>query len=152
MALNLNANVLKQAAAKLQAEQAQAKASAKKSTAKAKRVVNNEPKTEHKDTPKQKGGCSYVIPASFKKAIEDYLNGRADMASKLTKAGKSIDKCCDYIFDIMQKRAENNRNGKRAVGMYVEPQEIFGLAVHYYDESDADLEKENEPKETIAMY
>jgi hypothetical protein len=100
------------------------------------------PKSEHKDTPKQSGGAKYIIPASFKQAIEDHLKGRADMAEKLKNPGKSIDGCCDYIFDVMRKRAEKERAGKSAVGMYAEPDEIFGLAVHYYDESDESLKSE----------
>ena len=98
-----------------------------------------QPKT---DSPKTKGGASYVIPKEFKQAIETYLNGRADMKAKLSAKGKSIDGCCDYIFDVMRKRAEKNRGGKSAVGMYVDPNEIFGLAVHYYDESEESLKAE----------
>ncbi len=97
------------------------------------------PKT---DTPKTKGGAKYVIPAEFKQAIEDHLKGRADMKEKLSKKGKSIDGCCDYIFDVMRKRAEKNRGGKSAVGLYSNPDEIFGLAVHYYDETDEALKAE----------
>lgn len=100
------------------------------------------PKSEHKDTPKTKGGAKYIIPASFKQAIEAHLKGRADMAEKLKNPGKSIDGCCDYIFDVMRKRAEKERAGKSAVGMYAEPDEIFGLAVHYFDESEESLKKE----------
>ena len=94
------------------------------------------------DTPKTKGGAKYVIPAEFKQAIEDHLQGRADMKEKLTKKGKSIDGCCDYIFDVMRRRAEKERGGKSAVGLYADPQEIFGLAVHYYDETDEALKAE----------
>lgn len=98
------------------------------------------PKT---DTPKVKRGASYVIPKEFKQAIEDYLNGRPDMADKLSKEGKTIDGCCDYIFDVMRKRAEKERGGKSAVGLYASPDEIFSLAVHYYDESEESLKAEN---------
>lgn len=94
------------------------------------------------DSPKTKGGASYVISAEFKQAIETYLNSRADMKAKLTAKDKSLDGCCDYIFDVMRKRAEKNRGGKSAVGIYSEPQEIFGLAVHYYDESEESLKAE----------
>lgn len=94
------------------------------------------------DTPKTKGGAKYVIPAEFKQAIEDHLQGRADMKEKLTKKGKSIDGCCDYIFDVMRRRAEKERGGKSVVGLYADPQEIFGLAVHYYDETDEALKAE----------
>ncbi|MBR5728829.1 MAG: hypothetical protein IKX61_01290 [Prevotella sp.] len=99
------------------------------------------------DTPKTKGGAKYVIPASFKQAIEKYLQGRSDMKSKLSAKGKSIDGCCDYIFDVMRKRAEKERGGKSAVGLYADPQEIFGMAVHYYDETDESLKEELNAKE-----
>jgi len=98
--------------------------------------------SNQKSETKVKGGAKYVIPKEFKQAIEDHLKGRPDMAEKLKQEGKSIDGCCDYIFDVMRKRAEKERNGKSAVGMYATPDEIFGMAVHYYDESDEDLKKE----------
>lgn len=151
MALNLNANVLKQAAAKLQAEQAQqaqAKASAKKSTAKAKRVVN-EPKSEPKGTPKVSGGAYYFIPDEFKKTIEDNLKKRSDMTEKLKRTDKSIEKCCEYIYETMRRKAMEMQKGSGEVGVYSPDEDVFNLAVHYYDESNEDLEKE---KETIAMY
>lgn len=103
--------------------------------------------TTKTDTAKTKGGASYVIPAEFKQAIETYLKGRADMRAKLSAKGKSIDGCCDYIFDVMRKRAEKSRGGKSAVGLYAPPEEIFGLAVHYYDESEESLKAELNGKE-----
>ena len=102
-----------------------------------------EPKSQpKKDTPKTKGVANYVIPAEFKQAIETYLKSRPDMKDKLNAEGKSLDGCCDYIFDVMRKRAEKNRGGKSAVGLYAPPEEIFGLAVHYYDESNESLKSE----------
>lgn len=105
---------------------------------------NNEaPKTKPKtDTPKTKGGAKYVIPKEFKQAIEDYLTGRPDMSEKMKQTGKSIDKCCEYIYGRMLKQAQKERGGATTVGMYVAPEEIFGMAVHYYDETDEDLKKE----------
>ena len=164
MALDLNA--IKAAAAKMQ-EQAQPKGESK-GTQKAQKAQKAAPKSAPKtDTPKQKaasereqngtrsgsaereqarpkvkGGAKYVIPAEFKQAIENHLQGRADMKEKLSKKGKSIDGCCDYIFDVMRRRAEKERKGASAVGLYADPQEIFGLAVHYYDETDEALKAE----------
>ena len=89
-----------------------------------------------------KTGCAYKIPASFKTAIEGYLNKREDMKEKMKNPEKNISGCCDYIYRVMQKRAEKERGSSRVVGMYVEPDEVFGLAVHYYDEKNEDLEKE----------
>lgn len=131
MALDLNA--IKAAAAKLQ----QANPTPNPSPERGGESVG-----EKKSAPKTKGGASYVIPAEFKQAIENHLKGRADMADKLNKPGKTIDGCCDYIFDVMRKRAEKARNGKSAVGLYADPNEIFGLAVHYYDESEESLKNE----------
>lgn len=98
------------------------------------------------DTPKVKSGAMYVIPKEFKEAIENHLNGRPDMAEKLKAKGKTIDGCCEYIYDVMRKRAEKQRGSNRVVGMYVNPDEIFSLAVHYYDETDEDLKKEQKSK------
>ena len=101
---------------------------------------------KHQTSNKTKGGAKYVIPKEFKNAIEDYLKGRPDMAEKLKKTDKSIDGCCDYIFDVMRKRAEKERGGKSAVGMYASPDEIFGMACHYYDETEEELKKELKSK------
>lgn len=102
--------------------------------------------TNKTDSQKTKGGARYVIPKEFKQAIEDYLKGRPDMAEKLKKTDKSIDGCCDYIFDVMRKRAEKERGGKSAVGMYASPDEIFGMACHYYDETEESLKNELKSK------
>jgi len=149
--MGLDLSAIRAAAAKMKQEQEQPKAQAQTKTQtktktaepKAKTQTKSAPKT---DTPKTKGGAKYVIPAEFKQAIEDHLKSRADMKEKLSKKGKSIDGCCDYIFDVMRKRAEKNRGGKSAVGLYANPDEIFGLACHYYDESEEDLKEELKKK------
>ena len=147
--MGLDLSAIRAAAAKMKQKQEQPKTntnstnntnSAKtKAEPKAKAQTKSAPKT---DSPKTKGGAKYVIPAEFKQAIEDHLKGRADMKEKLSKKGKSIDGCCDYIFDVMRKRAEKERGGKSAVGLYANPDEIFGLACHYYDETDEALKAE----------
>lgn len=151
MAFDINA--IKAAAAKLQqAKEAQTKSepkSAPKSASKkSAKATTSAPKSAPKtDSPKTKGGASYVIPAEFKETIESYLFARPDVVPKMATKGKSIDGCCDYIFDVMKKRAEKARNGKSAVGIYSKPEEIYGLSVHYYDESDEDLKRELNAKE-----
>lgn len=107
--------------------------------------VQSEPKkgTKHQTSNKTKGGAKYVISKEFKEAVEKYLKGRADMAEKLKQKGKTIDGCCDYIFDVMRKRAEKERKGASTVGLYADPDEIFGLAVHYYDETEESLKAED---------
>lgn len=148
--MGLDLSAIRAAAAKMKQEQENTKSDGRSKTedvkpktktaeSKGKTTTGAKPKT---DTPKTKGGAKYVIPAEFKQAIEDHLKGRADMKEKLSKKGKSIDGCCDYIFDVMRKRAEKERGGKSAVGLYANPDEIFGLACHYYDETDEALKAE----------
>lgn len=146
-AINAAAEALKQQ----RAGEAQPKREPKRETTtqKTKRATKSAPKSEPKsapktDTPKTKGGASYVIPAEFKEAIEAYLYSRPDIIDNLVKPDKSIDGCCDYIFSKMLKVAMKNRNGKSAVGIFRSPEEIYGMAVHYYDEDDETLRKEDE--------
>ena len=73
----------------------------------------------------------------FKKTIADYLQVRANaddlFAKSFAKEGKSIDKCVNYILN---KVKESGCNG-------FTDDEIYGMAVHYYDEDDI---KEEETK------
>lgn len=71
---------------------------------------------------------------SFKQTIKAYLDERAEkdelFAISYAKEGKSIDECCNYIFTQVQKSG--------CCGFTDD--EIFGMAVHYYDE---DIKKED---------
>lgn len=73
---------------------------------------------------------------SFKEAIKSYLDKRAKedelFAKSYTKPGKSLDECCDYIIGEAKKRGN-------AVAMTDE--EVFGMAVHYYDEDNIKVNK-----------
>lgn len=66
----------------------------------------------------------------FKQAIQNYLAERAIedplFAVTLQKEGKSIDDCITYILNTVQKSGNNG----------FDDDEIFGMAVHYYDEDD----------------
>lgn len=68
---------------------------------------------------------------SAKDAIKAYLDNRAvndpQFALAYAKKNKSINRCFDYIMGEASKRGS-------AVCMTDE--EVFGLAVHYYDEDD----------------
>lgn len=70
-----------------------------------------------------------VTPA-FKQTIQNYLNNRAEtdelFAETLKKPNKNIDDCITYIF-----------NQVKASGCHgFADDEIYGMAVHYYDEDD----------------
>lgn len=66
----------------------------------------------------------------FQKAIKAYLDTRAAedelFAKSYAKENKSIEECCNYITSEVRK---TGRCG-------FADEEIFGLAVHYYDEDD----------------
>lgn len=66
----------------------------------------------------------------FKTTINNYLQSRASQdplfAETLKKPAKSLDDCINYIFGEVQKSGING---------YAD-EEIFGMAVHYYDEDD----------------
>ncbi|WP_372934481.1 PcfK-like family protein [Mariniphaga sediminis] len=70
---------------------------------------------------------------NFKNAIEAKLNELAALdekiASNLKKEGKSIDNCITYILNSVQKSGCNGFTDD----------EIYGMALHYYDEDKIDV-------------
>lgn len=76
---------------------------------------------------------------TFETAIKNYLDKRAEddaqFATTYAKPNKNIKECCKYIFQQVEK---NKPKGERCVG--VSDDEVFGLAVHYYDEDDIVVE------------
>lgn len=78
------------------------------------------------------------IMTPFENAIKEYLDARAKedvkFAEKYSNEKKSIEECCRFILGEMRKKAKS--------GMYgATDEEVFGLAVHYYDEEDIKVEK-----------
>jgi hypothetical protein len=69
----------------------------------------------------------------FKKVIEDYLIKRSISDPLFTpsflKQNKNIDDCIKYILNTVQKQKVNGLSDA----------EVFGLAVHYYDEDEIDI-------------
>lgn len=66
-----------------------------------------------------------------KNAIKAYLDKRAQedtlFAASYAKENKSIDECFDYIIGEVRKKGN---------AIYMTDDEVFGMAVHYYDEDD----------------
>jgi hypothetical protein len=64
----------------------------------------------------------------FQKRIKDYLDRRAftdpQFAEKYANPKKSVKECCEYICGEVSKSKQNGWDDD----------EIFGMAVHYYDE------------------
>lgn len=73
---------------------------------------------------------SNKVSQSFKDTIKAYLDSRAQsdplFATSYQKECKSLDECCNYIVQEVQKMHVNG----------LADDEVFGLAVHYYDEDD----------------
>lgn len=71
---------------------------------------------------------SNKVSQSFKDTIKAYLDQRAQsdplFATSYQKEGKNFDECCNYIVQEVQKMHVNG----------LADDEVFGLAVHYYDE------------------
>lgn len=76
---------------------------------------------------------------SFNEAIKTYLDRRSKedslFAISYAKANKNISECYDYIIGEARKRGGN------AVAMTDD--EVFGLAVHYYDEDNIKVKKQS---------
>lgn len=72
----------------------------------------------------------------FKETIQKYLEQRVAedplFAPKFENPKKNIDECCRYIL---------GEASKRGTSVVMSDAEVFGMAVHYYDEEDIKMEK-----------
>lgn len=72
----------------------------------------------------------------LKEAVQSYLDERAKadelFAVAYKKKNKSIDECCTYIMGEAKKRGNT---------VCMSDDEVFGLAVHYYDEDNIKINK-----------
>lgn len=73
---------------------------------------------------------------NFNQAIQSYLDERAKtdelFAKSYSKPNKSIDECCAYIMGEAKKRGN---------AVAISDAEVFGMAVHYFDENDIKVNK-----------
>ena len=78
---------------------------------------------------------------SFKQAIKAYLDKRAEedslFAPKYANEKKSIDECCSYIMGEARKCGN---------AVAISDEEVYGMAVHYYDEDDIKINRLPERK------
>ena len=81
----------------------------------------------------------------FQKRIKEYLDRMAfndpQFAEKYRNEEKSIEQCCEYIYGEV---SESQCNG-------FDDDEIFGMAVHYYDEADVTI-KPNKVSRVVVDY
>lgn len=75
------------------------------------------------------------------KRIGNYLMERAktdpSVANNLKKEKKTLNECWEYVLSEVAKTMYRNGNFGCAAG---DDEELFGLAVHYYDEDDIKFE------------
>lgn len=83
------------------------------------------------------------VSAPFKNAIQSYLEQRAEYDDLFAHAYrnplKNIEDCIIYILNYVQKSGCNG----------FDDDEIFGQAVHYYDEADIEIGKPIECKVVV---
>lgn len=76
---------------------------------------------------------------NFELAIKAHLDQRAAtdalFAQAYAKPKKSIEECCRFIYGEVSKK---DRGGANCLAL--SDDEVFGLAVHYYDEDDIKVE------------
>lgn len=81
----------------------------------------------------------------FELAIKAYLDERAEQdslfAQTYAKENKSIQECCQYIIGEAKKRTFSTNGGSMSA---ISDEEVYGMAVHYYDEDDIKVEKSND--------
>jgi len=84
---------------------------------------------------------------SFETAIKSFLDNMAkedaQFAQTYAKPNKSIEECCKYIT---QQVEANRKNNEKCVA--VSDDEVYGLAIHYYDEDDI---KVDDPKSKVEV-
>lgn len=74
------------------------------------------------------------------KRIGNYLLSRDDLKETLNKENKSLRECFDYILIELAKDCVREGKTGFAAG---DDEEIFSLAVHYYDEDEVKVGKKN---------
>lgn len=74
------------------------------------------------------------------KRIGNYLLSRDDIRENLKKKNKSLDECFNYVLNEISKKCVKNGNIGYVAG---DDQELFDLAVHYYDEDNIKVSKSN---------
>ena len=84
----------------------------------------------------------------FETSIKNFLDQLAQedelFAKTYAKKNKSIKECCQFIYQQVQKARTGNA---RCVAC--EDDEIYGLAIHYYDEDDLEVSNEKTQVEEV---
>lgn len=82
-----------------------------------------------------------AFETSIKSFLDNLVKEDEMFAKNYAKPNKSISECCKYIIQQVEK---NRKKNERCVACTDE--EVYGLAIHYYDEDDIKVE---EPKAKV---
>lgn len=81
-----------------------------------------------------------ITLTSFETSIKNFLDNLAKEDDKFAKSyakeNKSIEKCCKYIYQEVGKQRKGT-----ATCVGCSDDEIYGLAIHYYDEDDIQIDE-----------
>ncbi len=100
---------------------------------------NQNKETKPNDNIKTSSGASstYHVSKSFEEVIKEYLDTRASndnlFKEKYENKNKSVKQCCSFICSEVKKM---NVNGLTS-------DEVFSLAIHYYDEKEIEVPEVN---------
>jgi hypothetical protein len=72
------------------------------------------------------------METAIKTYLDNFAATDAVFAAKYANPSKSLNGCLDYVTSQAQRRALK----QKVNGIYISDQEVYGWAVHYYDEPD----------------
>lgn len=90
-------------------------------------------------------------PEKLDEAIKAHLDGMAAgdpvFAEKLKNPKKSLEECVKYIQgEVFHKYVDGKRGGSSVACATPSRAEVFGMAVHYYDEEDVKIRAVGSPR------
>lgn len=75
--------------------------------------------------------------SSLKEKVKERLDKEAaenpQFAERYAAEGKSLDECCSYLAGLAFQRAAGGNVS------YIDPEELYGLAIHYYQEDEVEI-------------
>lgn len=147
--MGLDLSAIRAAAAKMKQEQEQPKAQAQTKTKtktaehKAKAQTKSAPKTEKPKLAWRDFSSLFdnYLRTKIEAHVQDMAKKDAVFAEKMKANGKSMKDCLNYIGEHFYRQAEKQRKSGY-VGIGGNDDELCGLAVHYFDETDESLKEE----------
>jgi hypothetical protein len=152
--MGLDLSAIRAAAAKMKQEQENTKSDGRSKTEdvkpktktaepKAKAQTKSAPKTEKPKLAWRDFSSLFdnYLRTKIEAHVQDMAKKDAVFAEKMKANGKSMKDCLNYIGEHFYRQAEKQRKSGY-VGIGGNDDELCGLAVHYFDETDESLKEE----------